>query len=50
MNGKTKVVPRRKYSKGWAILSEACKRTTRRRMSEGLVEQCILAKRLRLAF
>ena len=37
MNGKTKAAPRRKYSKGWAILSESCMRTTRREMSEGLV-------------
>jgi hypothetical protein len=43
MNGKTKAVSRRKYSKGWAILNEVCKRTTRRRMSEGLVGQYILA-------
>jgi hypothetical protein len=50
MNSKTKAVPRRKCSKGWAMLSEACKGTPRRRMSEGLVGQCILAKRLRLAF
>jgi hypothetical protein len=35
-----------KYSKGWAILSEACMSTTRRRMSEGLVVQCILARKL----
>jgi hypothetical protein len=50
MNGKTKAAPRRKYSKGWAILSEACRRTTRRRLSEGFVGQCILARRLTLAF
>ena len=37
MNVETKEVPRMKYSKGWAILSEACMRTTRRRMSDGLV-------------
>jgi len=47
---KTQEVPRIKYSKGWAILSEACMRTSRRWMSEGLVGQCILAKRLTLAF
>ena len=29
------VVPRRKYSKGWAISSGACRRTTSRRMSRG---------------
>jgi hypothetical protein len=50
MNGKTKAAPRRKYSKGWEVLSEACRRTTKRRMSEGFVGQCILAKRLTLAF
>ena len=50
MNGKNKVPPGRKCSKGWAILSEACRRTTRRRMSEGFVGQCILARRLTLAF
>ena len=50
MNGKTKTTPRRKYSKGWAILSDACRRTKVRRMSEGLVGQCILARRLSLAF
>ena len=33
----------------WAILSEACMKTTRRRMSEGFVGQC-LARRLTLAF
>ncbi len=37
MNVKTKQVPRMRYSKGWAILSESCMRTTRREMSEGLV-------------
>ena len=42
MNFKTKAVQGRKYSKGWAIWSEECKRTTRRRMSEGLVGQCIM--------
>ena len=50
MNGKTEAAPRRKYSKVWAILSEACRRTTRRRMSEGFVGQCILARRLTFAF
>jgi hypothetical protein len=50
MNGKTKTVLRRKYSKGCAILSDACMRTTRQRMSEGLVGQCRLARRLTLAF
>jgi hypothetical protein len=39
-----------KYSKGWANLSEACMKTTRRRMSEGLEGQYILARRLTLAF
>ena len=48
MNGKTKAAPRRKYSKDLAILSEACRGTTRR--SEGFVGQCILARRLTLAF
>lgn len=27
-----------RYSKGWAILNEACTRTTMRRISEGLVD------------
>ena len=36
MNVKTKVVSQRKYSKGWAILSEAGMRTTRRKMRERL--------------
>jgi hypothetical protein len=49
-NVKTKELPRMKYSKGWAILNESCMRTTIRRMSEGLVGQCILARRLKLAF
>jgi hypothetical protein len=50
MNGKTKAVLQRNYSKSWAILSEACMRTTRQRMSEGLAGQCELARRLTLAF
>ena len=49
LNGKTKAVLRRKYSKGWAILNEAWRRTTRRRKSEGLVGQW-LARRLTSAF
>jgi hypothetical protein len=50
MNGKTKAVSWRKYSKDWSSLSEVCMRTTRQRMSEGLVGQCILARRLTMAF
>jgi hypothetical protein len=50
MNGKIKAVSRRKYSKGWAILNEAWRRTTRWRKSEGLVGQCKLARELTLAF
>ena len=49
MNGKIKAVSRRKYSKGWAILNEVGRRTTRWRTSEGLVGQCKLARRLTLA-
>ena len=37
MNVKTKEVPRMRYSKGWETLSEACMRTTRRKLSEGLM-------------
>ena len=50
MNGKIKAVSRRKYSKGWAILNEVGRRTTRWRTSEGLVGQCKLAKRLTMSF
>ena len=32
-----KEVPRMRYFKGWTILDEACMRTTRWEMSEGLV-------------
>jgi hypothetical protein len=39
MKGKTKAAPWRKYSKDLAILSEACRRTPKRRMSEGFVGQ-----------
>jgi hypothetical protein len=38
-----------RYSKGWAILNEACMRTTRREISEGLVAMNIGGE-LMLAF